>query len=140
MPAFTLHPQLAADTLDLGTVTPNGLCRLLLMNDATYPWFILVPQINNIREICELTTKQRSQLWAESHTLSLALQTAFKPHKLNIAALGNMVPQLHIHHVARYTTDPAWPAPVWGRLPAVVYDEVVRKQVIAALQQALTAS
>lgn len=117
-PMFQLHPQLTQDTLPLGNCT---LCRLLLMNDANYPWFILVPERENIREIHELNDSDRHQLWDESAQLARALAAVFHPDKLNIAALGNQVPQLHVHHIVRYKSDPAWPAPVWGKVPARPY-------------------
>lgn len=115
---FTLHPQLQKDTILLGAFP---LSLLLLMNDSSYPWFILVPQRDQIREIHELSDADRNQLWDESAQLSRALVKAFSPDKLNIAALGNQVPQLHVHHIVRYTRDPAWPAPVWGKVPARSY-------------------
>lgn len=97
------------------------LCQLMLMNDANYPWFILVPERENVREVHELNDTDRRQLWDESAHLARALTAAFKPDKLNIAALGNQVPQLHVHHIVRYTHDAAWPAPVWGKVPARPY-------------------
>ena len=115
---FSLHPQLAQDTIAFGRFE---LCRLLLMNDSNYPWFVLVPEREHIREIHELNTTGRVQLIEESSLLAHALTGIFKPHKLNIAALGNQVPQLHVHHIVRYTHDPAWPHPVWGRLPPKPY-------------------
>ena len=114
-----LHPQLAQDCLRLGRFP---LCHLLLMRDANYPWFILVPDRDDIREIHQLSEQDQHQLLRESMSLSRALEQAFTPDKLNIAALGNVVPQLHVHHIVRYRSDPAWPAPVWGRLPAKAYD------------------
>ena len=115
---FQLHPQLAKDTLPLGRFR---LCRLLLMNDANYPWFILVPEREHVRELHELDDSDRRQLWDESAQLARALTAIFKPDKLNIAALGNQVPQLHVHHIVRYTHDPAWPQPVWGKMPPRAY-------------------
>ena len=115
---FQLHPQLAKDCRDLGRMS---LCRLLLMNDANYPWFILVPERYGVREVHELTDADRARLWEESALLSRALVKGFAPHKLNIAALGNQVPQLHVHHIVRYTHDAAWPQPIWGRHPAKPY-------------------
>ncbi|RYU61956.1 HIT domain-containing protein [Methylolobus aquaticus] len=109
---FTLHPRLAGDCLTLGTLP---LCRVLLMNDRTYPWLILVPQRNGIAEICELSEADQHVLIAESSRVAQAMLTLFKPDKLNIAAIGNLVPQLHVHHVARFRSDPAWPGTVWGR-------------------------
>lgn len=115
---FTLDPQLARDTLPIGDLP---LCRLLLMNDATYPWFILVPRRADIREIYQLAAVDQQQLLAESSQLARLLAEQFFADKLNIAALGNLVPQLHVHHLVRYRTDPAWPKPVWGLLPAKPY-------------------
>lgn len=131
---FELHPQLARDTVLTGRFP---LCELRLMNDSHYPWFILVPQRENLREIHELNESDLHLLMREAVTLSRALTAAFAPDKLNIAALGNVVPQLHIHYIARYTSDPAWPAPVWGKVPAVPYAEdalaEVRKKLFAVL-------
>lgn len=115
---FSLHPQLAADTITVGDFP---LSRLLLMNDSRYPWFILVPRRANIREIHELEHADRHRLLDESMQLSVALERIFHADKLNVAALGNMVPQLHIHHIVRYRSDPAWPKPVWGQFPALPY-------------------
>ncbi|HSN18744.1 MAG TPA: HIT domain-containing protein [Gammaproteobacteria bacterium] len=115
---FQLHPQLAQDCRDLGRL---ALCRLLLMDDSQYPWFILVPERPDISEIHQLSDADRMQLWEESAQLSRALVKGFAPDKLNIAALGNQVPQLHVHHVVRYRHDPAWPAPIWGKLPPRPY-------------------
>lgn len=115
---FQLHPQLAKDTLPLGRF---ALCRLLLMNDANYPWFILVPEREDVREVHELTDADRHRLWDESALLARALTELYRPDKLNIAALGNQVPQLHVHHIVRYTRDAAWPHPVWGRQPRRPY-------------------
>ena len=97
------------------------LCRLLLMNDANYPWFILVPEREGVREVHELADADRRRLWDESALLSRALHKGFGAHKLNIAALGNQVPQLHVHHIVRYSHDAAWPNPVWGRVPPKPY-------------------
>lgn len=111
---FQLHPRLDQDCFK---VTTLPLCQLLMMNDQQYPWFILVPQRPNIREIHQLSAEDRYQLLSESCLLSEALQTLYQPDKLNIAAIGNLVPQLHIHHVARFQHDAVWPAPIWGKLP-----------------------
>ena len=118
--SFSLHPQLAADTIAIADLP---LCRLLLANDNHYPWTILVPRRDNIREAYELVQQDQWQLLTESNALSLALTQIFSPDKLNIAALGNMVPQLHIHHIARFNSDHAWPAPVWGVVAAAPYLE-----------------
>ena len=130
---FQLHPQLAQDTW---LVTDLPLCRVLLMNETRYPWVILVPRQQDIREIHELTAMERQQLWQESDQLSRALMKLFKPDKLNIAALGNQVPQLHIHHIARFQTDAAWPAPVWGKFPPQAYTAT---ETVARIQHLLAA-
>ena len=116
---FRLHPTLATDTFAIADLP---LCRLLLSNDASYPWTILVPKRENISEIYQLDQTDQVQLLAESSALSQCMQSLYKPDKLNIAALGNIVPQLHIHHIARYKSDIAWPAPVWGHTEPVPYD------------------
>lgn len=115
---FTLHPRLAADTLLLGNFP---LCQCLLMNDMHYPWLILVPRIDNVREIFELSCEDQQQFLRESSWISERLSKHFNADKINIGALGNMVPQLHIHHIARYQNDAAWPGPVWGKYPAQPY-------------------
>ncbi|MGB5605246.1 MAG: HIT domain-containing protein [Gammaproteobacteria bacterium] len=127
-----LHPQLQADCLVIGRFP---LCRLLLMRDAHYPWFILVPDRPEVTEIYQLDRADQCQLIQESSWLAAALAAVFQADKLNIAALGNVVPQLHVHHVVRYRTDAAWPAPVWGRLPAKAYTEEGLATVIARLKQ-----
>ena len=131
---FELHPQLAADCHAVGDFP---LCRLLLMNDAQYPWFILVPRRAAVREIYQLSAADQSALLRESSLLGAALMRAFTGDKLNIAALGNQVPQLHLHHIVRYQGDPAWPAPVWGKLPARPYAEPERQARVAALRPRL---
>ncbi len=128
--AFTLHSRLAADTFVLGEFP---LCRLLLMNDRQYPWFILVPRRTDLREIYQMSEADQQQFWRESALLSQAAMAAFGGHKLNVAALGNLVPQLHVHHVVRYEADPAWPAPVWGKLPPQAYAEAERRTLVQRL-------
>jgi diadenosine tetraphosphate (Ap4A) HIT family hydrolase len=129
-----LHPQLRKDCLLIGRFT---LCHLLLMQDANYPWFILVPDREGIREIYELSEADQVQLLRESSQLSALLATRFRADKLNIAALGNVVPQLHVHHIVRYRDDPAWPAPVWGRVPARPYTPEERAGVLGLLRLGL---
>jgi diadenosine tetraphosphate (Ap4A) HIT family hydrolase len=131
---FALHPRLAADTVTAGDLP---LCRLLLMNDALYPWCILVPRRDDAREAYLLEEADQRQLWRESAQLSRAMMTAFDGHKLNVAALGNVVPQLHVHHIVRYPGDPAWPGPVWGRHPPRPYADAERNERLAALRAAL---
>ena len=115
---FELHPKLFSDTIVVGDFP---LCRLLLMNDSNYPWFILVPVRVDVKEIFEMAKADQLQLLRESSHLSETMYRVFQADKMNVAALGNMVPQLHIHHVARYKTDPAWPKPVWGMHEPIPY-------------------
>lgn len=115
-----LHPQLQQDCFILGRFK---LSLLLLMNDKQFPWFILVPQRETISEIHHLSEQDQQQLMRESSMLAQAIESHFNADKINIAALGNMVPQLHVHHIARFTSDPVWPKPVWGILSAKSYEE-----------------
>lgn len=118
--SFSLAPELQRDCIELADWP---LCKVLLMNDSQYPWFILVPRVADVKEIIDLSEELQITLLQESGKLNKLLQQVFSPDKLNLAALGNMVPQLHVHHIARFTTDPAWPAPIWGKLPAVPYSD-----------------
>jgi diadenosine tetraphosphate (Ap4A) HIT family hydrolase len=115
---FELQPALQRDCILLGRFP---LSLLLLMNDSRYPWLILVPQRPGLTELFQLSPDDRRQLLDESCILAAALAKSYRPDKLNIATIGNLVPQLHLHHVVRYRTDDAWPAPVWGKLPARPY-------------------
>lgn len=133
---FSLHPQLVQDCLQLGQFP---LCRLLLTKDANYPWFILVPEREGISEIYQLTEDDQQQLWRESATFSRLIMSTFKGDKLNIGALGNVVPQLHIHHIVRYRTDVAWPGPVWGKVPAKPYTTAALQTLIGQLGAELPA-
>jgi diadenosine tetraphosphate (Ap4A) HIT family hydrolase len=117
---FTLHPRLEADCIVMGDFP---LSRLLLMNDSRYPWFILVPRRVDIHEIYQLNEKEQQQLQRESVALGQCIMDAFGGDKLNVAALGNLVPQLHIHHIVRYLDDAAWPNPVWGVGISLPYSE-----------------
>lgn len=125
-----IHPQLLNDCHLLGRFK---LSHLLLSNDSNYPWFILVPDRSGIREIYQLTDQDQAQLLAESSLLSAHLMSIFKGDKLNVAALGNMVPQLHVHHIVRFKTDAAWPAPIWGRIDAKPYGDAALKALIDKL-------
>ncbi|MFT7680699.1 MAG: diadenosine tetraphosphate (Ap4A) HIT family hydrolase [Moritella dasanensis] len=120
MTQFILHPQLAADTVLLGEFP---LCQVLLANDGNFPWLILVPKVNGITEFHELSDQQQVQFLSESNAVSKLLKDGLSADKINIAALGNMVPQLHIHHVARFKEDACWPKPIWGQIPAVTRTE-----------------
>ncbi|MDH5407082.1 MAG: HIT domain-containing protein [Gammaproteobacteria bacterium] len=124
---FRLHPTLAQDCLELGQFR---LCRLLLMLDANYPWFILVPARENISEIYQLDQTDQQLLWQESDYFSRHIMQIFKGDKLNIGALGNVVPQLHVHHIVRYKTDVAWPKPVWGAVECRPYTDKQCAQLI----------
>ena len=115
---YALHPRLAADTHPLATL---DLCELRLMDDANYPWLVLVPRISGARELLDLDTSQRHCLTDEIDLAARGVRAVFRPFKLNIATLGNLVPQLHVHVIARFEDDPAWPAPVWGRVAARPY-------------------
>lgn len=118
MSSFVLHPQLEKDSK---LVTELNLCSVRLINDATYPWLILVPRIANIQDVIDLSDNQQHILWQESALVSRSLKHLFTPDKLNIAALGNMVPQLHLHHIVRYQHDVSWPKPIWGQAPIKAY-------------------
>lgn len=122
---FVVDPRLQQDTLPVGDFP---LCRLLLMNDANYPWFILVPRREEVSELFQLDVLDQQALWQEATMLAETLKDAFGADKMNIATLGNVVSQLHMHVIARRRDDPAWPAPVWGRLPAQPYGD---EQVLA---------
>jgi diadenosine tetraphosphate (Ap4A) HIT family hydrolase len=115
---FNLHEALARDCALVGDLP---LCRVLLMNDNQYPWLILVPRRADMRECCDLSPADQQQYLQESNVTAALLRNVFGAEKLNIAALGNMVPQLHIHHIARFSNDIAWPKPVWGLHPAQLY-------------------
>jgi diadenosine tetraphosphate (Ap4A) HIT family hydrolase len=118
--AFHLHARLEQDCIPVGHFE---LCQLLMMNDSQYPWFILVPEVAGATEMYQLTKTQRALLIEESCYLAEILAGLYQADKMNIAAIGNLVPQLHIHHVVRYQTDIAWPGPIWGKFPALPYTE-----------------
>lgn len=132
---FALHPTLARDTVE---VIRLPLSRVLLMNDRRFPWLILVPERDSVREIHELPTADRTELIEEIARASEVLKRLFQPDKLNVGALGNIVPQLHVHVVARTAADSAWPGPVWGSGAAVPYEEnglgEVRERLVAAFR------
>ena len=131
---FQLHERLAADTHNLGR---SQLCEILLMNDRTWPWIILVPAVPDIREIYQLDKEQQERLLEESSTLSQGMMEIFGGDKMNVAALGNMVPQLHLHHIVRFEGDPVWPGPVWGKQPPVPYEDGELEQIKAKLKPLL---
>jgi diadenosine tetraphosphate (Ap4A) HIT family hydrolase len=109
--AFALDPQLAADALPLGELP---LSSVLLINDARFPWFVLVPRIPDAREITDLAEADAAALMTELRIAVRVMLDLARPDKVNLGALGNAVPQLHVHVVGRFRSDPAWPGPVWG--------------------------
>jgi diadenosine tetraphosphate (Ap4A) HIT family hydrolase len=115
---FKLDQTLEKDSYTLGSFP---LCRLLLMNDHQYPWFTLVPKRVGVRELYELSEDDQQALWRESRQLSLAIMDEYQGDKLNVAAIGNIVTQLHLHHVVRFKADACWPKPIWGQLPMIPY-------------------
>ena len=117
---FQLHPQLSNDSY---VIADLPLSRLLLCNDSAFPWFILVPRVENIHDIYQLDWQQQQQLLNESSLLSELLMQEFKGDKMNVAALGNVVPQLHLHHIVRYQNDACWPKPIWGQQALTPYTE-----------------
>ncbi|AMO57113.1 hypothetical protein GZ77_00615 [Endozoicomonas montiporae] len=120
MEEFPLNPQLEKDCVVLGDLP---LCRVLLMNDSSYPWCILVPRVTEIEELFQLVDELQIQVALESGILSRYMNDLFEADKMNVAALGNKVRQLHIHHVVRQQNDAAWPEPVWGKVPAQAYSD-----------------
>lgn len=118
-PDWSLHPQLANDTIGVGDLP---LSRVLIIKDSNYPWLLLVPRRNEVFDITDLNEVEQAQLMTEINRTGKALKEITKPDKLNIAALGNVVPQLHVHIIARRTTDAAWPRPVWGVAPPQPFD------------------
>lgn len=132
---FTLDARLEQDTWLIGDLP---LCRLLLSNDSNYPWFILVPRREGISELFQLDDSDQQLMWRETTELARALNVLFGAHKMNVATLGNVVSQLHMHVIVRYRTDAAWPAPVWGKLPAKPYAEAQVSEIRSKLKQAFT--
>ena len=131
---WSLHPQLAEDT---HPVAPWPLCELRLMDDANHPWLILVPRVVDAVELIDLDEAAQDGLVREIARASRALRQEFRPDKLNVAALGNVVPQLHVHGIARFRTDIAWPRPVWGTASAQPYSPDALVRCIERLRAAL---
>ncbi len=132
---FTLDSRLQQDTVPVGDFP---LCRLLLMNDAQYPWFILVPRREDVSELFQLDEQDQQALWRETTFLAEVLKDSFAADKMNVATLGNMVAQLHMHVIVRRRGDAAWPAPVWGKQAAVPYTVQQIEQVKERLRLVLT--
>ena len=131
MSDFSLHPRLADDCVELGDL---DLCRLLLLNDCRFHWCLLVPRQANLTEIYQLSDTDQLQLARESSRLSRFLAEHFSADKMNMGALGNLVPQLHIHHIVRYRDDPAWPGPVWGVGTAQPYTEAELAEAVGSIK------
>lgn len=132
--AFQLDKRLASGSI---LIAQADFIQIRLSNDARYPWILLVPSINNISEVYELSMQQQHHVLAVSNLVSKALIEVFKPDKLNIAAIGNIVKQLHIHHVARFKYDEAWPAPIWGLGEEKAYAPEIRSERIASICEAI---
>ena len=134
---FELNPLLRRDCIEMGAFP---LCRLLLMNDSNFPWFVLVPERPDVSEVYQLSDADQIQLMRESSHLAQVLAESFNADKMNVAALGNMVPQLHVHHIVRYRSDPAWPGPIWGTVQESAYSDDAMEHVIARVTAALSES
>jgi diadenosine tetraphosphate (Ap4A) HIT family hydrolase len=130
---FQLHAQLEADSI---LVNDWSLCQLRLHKNATLPWLILVPRRNDLSELYDLATNDRNRLMQEMTSASTLMRKVFNPHKINFGMLGNIVPQLHIHIIGRYTNDPAWPGPVWGHLPAHEYESSALEERLVKIRAA----
>ncbi|MBI4948944.1 MAG: HIT family protein [Deltaproteobacteria bacterium] len=130
---FSLHPTLASDTSHIADLT---LSCVLIMKDKGFPWLILVPKREGVREIHELTPDDRALLIEEVSLASTLLTRLFTPVKINIGALGNIVPQLHVHVIARFENDRAWPGPVWGSGPKELYSEAELASIVSRLREA----
>ena len=131
---WSLHPKLSELTTQVGDL---ALSRVLLENDSNYPWLILVPRMPGVSEIIDLDPNEQVQLLGEIDAASRALKAVATFDKLNVAALGNMVTQLHVHVIGRSTTDATWPKPVWGLAPPVHYEPAAREKLLTALRREL---
>lgn len=134
--SFELHPRLAADTDLVGDLP---LCRVLLAKENIGPWLVLVPRRPSMREVHHLPEPAQIELMRESATVASLLETTYGADKINIAALGNMVPQLHVHHVARFEGDAAWPRPIWGNTPGTLRDADAQAALLERLRVQLAA-
>ncbi|UTW08629.1 HIT family protein [Pseudomonas benzenivorans] len=132
---FALDSRLQQDALVIGDFP---LCRLLLMNDAHYPWFILVPRREEVSELFQLDARDQRELWQETTLLAETLKDTFAADKMNVATLGNVVSQLHMHVIVRRRSDAAWPAPVWGKHPTQLYADEQVTAIKAKLRLVLT--
>ncbi|GAA3950963.1 HIT domain-containing protein [Allohahella marinimesophila] len=132
---FELDHRIERDTVLVGRL---GICEVRLMNDSAYPWCLLVPMVADATELHELTRIQRCSINDTSCLLATVMMGLFSGEKMNVAALGNVVPQLHIHHIVRFSDDQAWPGPVWGRFPATPYEPEALSLRVADLRAALS--
>jgi diadenosine tetraphosphate (Ap4A) HIT family hydrolase len=133
--SFALHELLKRDAIKLMELP---LSTLLLMNDSNYPWFVLVPRVDNIQDIYQLDWEQQLQFLNESSTLCEVLMQVFDGTKMNVAALGNVCSQLHVHHIVRFESDKVWPRPIWGALPMVAYQDSQLADIKAKILPALS--
>jgi len=131
---FQLHPRLEQDSIKIAEFS---LSELRLINDSQYPWVVLVPKRADISEVYQLSAADQQLLQQESSLLAKTMAELYLADKMNIAAIGNMVPQLHIHHIVRYKSDIAWPAPVWGKFDAAPYSEQQIEKVTSQIKNAL---
>ncbi|MBA6232002.1 MULTISPECIES: HIT domain-containing protein [unclassified Colwellia] len=136
---FQLHALLKRDAIELLELP---LSTLLLMNDSNYPWFVLVPRVDDVQDIYQLDWQQQQQFLNESSLLSEILMQLFNGTKMNVAALGNICPQLHVHHIVRFADDIAWPKPVWGEFAMKAYTDseltLLKEKVMPALTKIIT--
>ena len=133
-PSWELHPQLARDTINIGDLP---LSRVLVIDDANWPWLLLVPRRVGVSEIIDLDEVEQAQLWTEIARAGRALKDLTACDKLNVAALGNVVPQLHVHVIARRQGDAGWPKPVWGAAPPLPHDQADLEAFIQTLRRKL---
>jgi diadenosine tetraphosphate (Ap4A) HIT family hydrolase len=133
---FLLDPHIEADSVP---VTALAVSDLRLMDDSRFPWLLLVPRTPGLAEIIDLAAGDRALLFDEIVAVSTALKATTGCDKLNVAALGNVVRQLHVHVIARFKTDPAWPRPVWGVGERVAYEAATRDRLIDRIRAALPA-
>ena len=132
--SFALHPDIIRDTVEVARLP---LCRVALMNDSTYPWLVLSPMLPGLRDFHDVPAPHHGTLMGEITRASRALQQVYAPDKINVAALGNVTPQLHIHIIARFASDPAWAKPVWGVVPMKPYEPAAMGETIAKIRAAL---
>jgi diadenosine tetraphosphate (Ap4A) HIT family hydrolase len=136
-PKFVLHPQLEKDTFFIGSL---NLSNILLMNDSRYPWVILVPQCIDAVDITDLSIEQRAEFIEEINRVADLIKQQYQPDRLNIAMLGNIVPQLHCHIIARFKQDFAWAKPVWGIGDSIAYTKEQQDEILPSLQSLLLRS